>query len=262
MDIALQPQKARTPPGRIGIWLFLASEIMFFMGLLVSYVLFRGTDPQLFSQQSVVMNKWAGGINTLILLSSSFFMAMSVSAAANNNRRKMVAALSLVLLLAASFLGIKSWEYREKLTHYTLVARGSDGKMTMYDGHVRWLGEKVELEGYAAPMPPGNTWDIHLATPNQMREAGDGVEKTYEIASNSIVEQISDGPWKNMFFACYFLLTAVHAVHLFGGMMVALALLFMASRGKIRPAAAEYLGIYWHFVDLVWIFLFVLLYLR
>jgi cytochrome c oxidase subunit 3 len=261
MDIALQSQQTRTPPGRIGIWLFLASEIMFFMGLLVSYVLFRAADPQLFAQQSVVMNKWAGGINTLILLTSSFMMATAVTAAANANRQKMIASLAWVLLLAAAFLGIKSWEYRDKLTHYTLVVRGSDAKMTIYDGHLHYIGNNVELEGFAAPMPAGSSWDIHLATPQQVREAGDGVEKTYEIPANAILEQINDGPWKNMFFACYFTLTAVHAVHLIGGMIAAGVLLILATRGKIRPAMAEYIGIYWHFVDLVWIFLFVLLYL-
>ena len=259
-DIALESQQHRTTsPGRIGIWLFLASEIMFFMGLLASYVIFRAAQPQLFAQQSVVMNKWAGGINTLILLSSSFLMAKSVTAAAKGERKKLIASLALVLLFAATFLGIKASEYRDKLTHYTLVAPGQ-GKLMIYDGHLRRVNDRVEITGFAAPMPGGSDWDIHFSTPQQVRQMGDGVEQTYVIPANSIREQINDGPWKNIFFACYFTLTAVHAVHLLGGMIAVLILLILASRGKIKSEAMEYVAIYWHFVDLVWIFLFVLLY--
>lgn len=260
-QIASESHHSQTSPGHVGIWLFLASEIMFFMGLIGSYVFFRAADPQLFAEQSAIMNKWTGGANTLILIVSSFFMSQSAAAAMKNNRRKTVACLSLVLLLAAVFLGIKSWEYRDKLTHYTLVVRSSDGTMTVYDGQLTHEGDKVKLEGFAAPMPAGNTWDIHLATPQQVRTIGDGVEKTYELPASSILEQINDGPWKNMFFACYFTLTTVHAVHLLGGMIVALVLIMLATRNKLKPAATEYLTIYWHFVDIVWIFLFILLYL-
>jgi heme/copper-type cytochrome/quinol oxidase subunit 3 len=64
-----------------------------------------------------------------------------------------------------------------------------------------------------------------------------------------------------MFFACYFTLTMVHAVHLIGGIIAALVLLILATRGKIKPAVMEYVGIYWHFVDVIWLFLFLLLYL-
>jgi cytochrome c oxidase subunit 3 len=260
-QITIEYSQPATSPGRVGIWIFLASEIMFFMGLLGSYALFRFAEPTLFASQKGVMNKWIGGIDTLVLIASSFTMAMSVAAAANGNRRKLIACLTATIVLAAGFLAIKGWEYQDKLTHYTLVAHAADGKMMVYDGHVRWQGDLLKLRGFAAPMPDRNSWDIHLATQQQVRAMGDGVEKLCSIPASSVVAEMNDGPWKNLFFACYFLLTVVHAVHLIGGIIAAGTLLIMGMRKKVLPAATEYVGIYWHFVDLVWIFLFVILYL-
>ena len=68
-------------------------------------------------------------------------------------------------------------------------------------------------------------------------------------------------PWKNIFYACYFTLTGVHGVHVLAGMIPIFLLMAQAIRGKLYPAHMEYVGLYWHFVDLVWIFLFPLLYL-
>ncbi len=76
-----------------------------------------------------------------------------------------------------------------------------------------------------------------------------------------IVQDINYMPYKNIFFACYFTLTAVHGVHVLGGMIPLFILLVQAMRGKMFPKHTEYVGLYWHFVDLVWIFLFPLLYL-
>ena len=78
---------------------------------------------------------------------------------------------------------------------------------------------------------------------------------------DAIAQQINYMPWKNIFYACYFTLTGVHGVHVLGGMIPIFLLMAQAIRGKLFPAQTEYVGLYWHFVDLVWIFLFPLLYL-
>ena len=260
-ELPVDPGEVRLRAGKIGIWLFVASEIMFFMGILVSYVLFRAADPQLFSAQAAVLNKVLGGINTLILLGSSATIAMAVGAARRNKPGKAIACMGLTLVLAALFLGIKASEYWDKFCHYTLIARMSDGTSYVYDGGTHMGKGGFVLYGYRAPLPADNTWDIHLTSPQQMREAsGLTSPQTYQIPSSAILEQMNYGPWKNIFFACYFTLTAVHAVHVIGGMIAIAILLLGTAIRKIQPAAIEYVAIYWYFVDVVWIFLFVLLY--
>jgi cytochrome c oxidase subunit 3 len=101
---------------------------------------------------------------------------------------------------------------------------------------------------------------------NQVKElqkkAGDGEEeKEYKIPIAHISQDITYGPWKNIFYSCYFITTGVHGLHVVGGIVALFLLLGHAVRGKILPPHTEYVGLYWHFVDLVWIFLFPLLYL-
>jgi len=85
-------------------------------------------------------------------------------------------------------------------------------------------------------------------------------EEPVTIQKKDIVQDINYLPYKNNFYACYFTLTGVHGVHVVGG-IVPMLILIQALRGKIFALATEYVGLYWHFVDLVWIFLFPLLYL-
>ena len=84
--------------------------------------------------------------------------------------------------------------------------------------------------------------------------------KDYPINGN-IAQAVSYGPWKNLFFASYFAATGVHGLHIIGGMIPLSMLAIQAMRGRLFPAGTEYIGLYWHFVDLVWIFLFPLMYL-
>ena len=81
------------------------------------------------------------------------------------------------------------------------------------------------------------------------------------IRKDLIAQDINYGPWKNIFYADYFTLTGIHGLHVIGGIIPIFFLLVQATRGKLFPAQTEYIGLYWHFVDLVWIFLFPLLYL-
>ena len=98
-----------------------------------------------------------------------------------------------------------------------------------------------------------------------MIEGGEAIAKLdgghYTIDAANINSDVIYGPWKNIFYSCYFILTGVHGLHVIGGMIPITILLVQATRGKIFPTHTEYVGLYWHFVDLVWIFLFPLLYL-
>jgi cytochrome c oxidase subunit 3 len=259
-----------TPPGKIAIWLFLASEIMFFIGVLGSYIVLRSGAAPLFSKHALALSKPLAGINTVVLIFSSVTMYIAVEAAQKQKRAQTIIALLATIACGFAFMGIKYVEYVSKFTHHTIVARDTaTGPLFVYDGHVHNEGDKRILVGYRAKMPASG-FNINLVAEPDVKhwEAADAgmadsknlEEKDYEI--NGIISQdITYGPWKNIFYASYFATTGVHAAHVIGGLIVMAFLVGHALRGKVLAPHIEYVGLYWHFVDLVWIFLFPLLYL-
>jgi len=338
-------------PGKLGIWLFLASEIMFFIGLLGTYIVLRSGSPHMFQAQGQTLNKALAGINTLVLIFSSLTMALAVDAAQKANRGRLIAFLGLTVLMAFGFIGIKVIEYKDKLTHYTILAKegtGANAKVYIYDGHREALdvgldkgklafpkgtkfvqlteavgihqegaagavtghdgdGLKVKFDDGTNEETTVNKSKTTPVDPNQIRdkvyhinavrrlvpkteeinvhtytltgdkepaEAGAGPHgkaeggneaahehKDYDIQASDVNDMVWYGPQKNIFFSCYFALTGVHGLHVIGGIIPLSFLLIQAARGKIFAPHTEYVGLYWHFVDLVWIFLFPLLYL-
>jgi hypothetical protein len=141
----------------------------------------------------------------------------------------------------------------------------------------------MKIEGYRMAMPNDTSIDIHLVSEDYTKNhddrlalspaaggEGDTGESTeaktlkpreYTVELAGVNSDVIYGPWKNIFYSCYFILTGVHALHVVGGMIPITILLVQSLRGRILPANTEYVGLYWHFVDLVWIFLFPLLYL-
>jgi cytochrome c oxidase subunit III len=120
-------------------------------------------------------------------------------------------------------------------------------------------------------LPIDHAFNINLASEKSVEEGASEEAKAagkakveeaeYEIPVAQISQRINYMPWKNIFYSCYFALTGVHGIHIFGGMIPIFILMVQAMRGRLLPASTEYVGLYWHFVDLVWIFLFPLLYL-
>ena len=255
-----------TPPGKVGIWMFLASEIMFFVAILGSYIVIRAGAPDLFAASALTLSKSWAGLNTLVLIFSSLTMALAVEAAQRGNLKLVVRNLLITFLCAAAFLGIKTIEYSDKAHHQTIVAREASA-LYVYDGHTHEAHDgTITLIGYRMRMPqtePGHTqFDIHLVSEEQVRaRSGTTKEQTFTIRPADVNTAITYGPWKNLFFAAYFTLTGLHALHVIGGMIALGILLSQSLRGKLFPPHTEYVGLYWHFVDLVWIFLFPLLYL-
>ena len=271
-----------TPPGKIAIWLFLASEIMFFIGILGTYIILRSGEPAIFAEHALTLSKPWAALNTLVLIFSSLTMALAVDAAQKANRSRVVLMLGLTLVCAFGFMVIKTIEYTAKFVHYTVVATDPADKVTyVYDGHAHWSDDKssMVLDGVRAPLPAGGTFDIHWISEAGVERlagaGGTGVAHTtegssatdhgghaeYTIPAGTIAQAINYGPWKNIFYACYFTLTGIHGLHVVGGIVAIALLLAQAIRGKIFAPHTEYVGLYWHFVDLVWIFLFPLLYL-
>ncbi|MFP3938800.1 MAG: cytochrome c oxidase subunit 3 family protein [Thermoanaerobaculia bacterium] len=188
----------------LGMWLFLSTELMFFGGLFLAYVIYRGRWPQDFALASHELDVILGGVNTVVLIASSLTMALAVRAAQLARSKATVVFLLLTLLFGLTFLGIKAVEYADKLEHHLV---------------------------------PGAAFEFHGA---------------------------ADPGHAEMFFNLYFGMTGLHAAHMVVGAGLVAWLMWPAWRGRFDTEyhnPVEVVGLYWHFVDIIWIFLFPLLYL-
>jgi len=210
--------------GTLGMWVFLVTEIMFFGGMFLAYTLYRYQYPGAFVSASNHLDIKLGAINTAVLIVSSFTMAMAVYSTQVGRQRATILCLILTMILGAGFLGIKAVEYKQKYDDRLIP-----GKLIPS----RPFGPKVAKPGETDPHK------LHLV----------------EGATVQNVE---------LFYWIYFAMTGMHALHMIIGLGIMLVLLIMAWRGRFSPeyhAPVEISGLYWHFVDIVWIFLFPLLYL-
>ena len=256
---------------KLGIWLFLASEVMLFGALFSSYILLRvGATPGTWPHG--ILNVPLGTLNTIVLIVSSITVVMAWASWRMYQ--------GITLLCAMGFLGIKSYEYYDKFTHYEVIT--NDGKV--FDGHlVMQDSEKVVLHPgnhrvitYAAeqlgygPKPEAEHGHEAEKVP-AAHEAGaghdeKGGEEHVTIARSNIKRMQNYGPYHHAYLAIYFTLTGLHALHVIGGALV-MAYFFGpgAKMWKSEPERfinrIEVSGLFWHFVDLVWIFLFPILYL-
>lgn len=194
--------------GRLGMWIFLATEILFFGGMFMAYTVYRSLHPQAFLLGSHILEVKYGATNTAVLICSSFTMAMAIRSAQTGKKKGVIIGwLVPTMLLGATFLFLK-FRYE-------------------------WYHDYIEhtMPGFGFHYKP--EWGAH-------------------------------GPQVQMFMCFYFFLTGLHALHMMVGIGILLVLTWMASRGKFTSqyyAPLEISGLYWHFVDIVWIFLFPLLYL-
>jgi cytochrome c oxidase subunit 3 len=198
----------------LGMWVFIAQEILFFGGMLAAYTIYRNLYYAGFAAGSHHLDVPLGTINTAVLICSSLTMALGVHAAALGKRKATVLFLLLTVALGSVFLGIKVVEYADKFEHH-LVPGAHFSAESLRGGH----GEAL---------PP-------------------------DVARHS-----------EIFYALYFSLTGLHALHMIIGIPIILWMAWMAWRGRFGPSyytPVEITGLYWHFVDIIWIFLFPLLYL-
>jgi cytochrome c oxidase subunit 3 len=187
----------------LGMWVFLVTEIMFFGGMFMIYILYRVLYPEGWVLGSNHLDVALGALNTGVLICSSLSMALAVRAAQVGSRRGQVVNLILTIAFGSVFLIVKYFEYAEKFEHHLV---------------------------------PGPNFDVSLPLANQQQ----------------------------LFFSIYFMMTGIHALHMVIGIGLMLVILAMAWRGRFGPSyytPVEVSGLYWHFVDIVWIFLFPLLYL-
>lgn len=200
---------------KLGMWLFLGTEVLMFSGLFLAYFFVRSMYPDMVLRAHESLDKTLGGINTLVLITSSLTMALAVRSAQTNNRKLTNIMLLATVLFAATFMVVKYFEYTAKIEHGTLP-------QNMYHAHVYNLEAGVE-----------------------------GIQKAYYGG-------------EQMFFSVYFAMTGLHGIHVLVGIGLILWIMARNSRGEFSSAfytPLENVGLYWHIVDLIWIFLFPLLYL-
>jgi len=236
---------------KVGMWLFLASEVMLFGGLFSAYIMLRvgapaGTWPH--GWLSVPL----GTINTLLLALSAIttLMAWVACKARMFDRYKLFQGLTLVL--ATVFLCIKGYEYYDKLAHYEIQLK--DGRIA--DGHLAEAGADHLVLHHSRV----------VASHAELLSGRSESHEELKINRDQIVKMENYAPRHNTFLAIYFTLTGLHGLHVLGGMLVFAFLWGPGSRmWKTEPERftnrVEVAGLFWHFVDLVWIFLFPVLYL-
>ncbi len=188
---------------QIGMWIFLATEVMFFGGLFTAYSAFHYRHADAFASAGGHTDLWMGAVNTAVLLLSSLTMALAVEAARGTSSRSLLRYLLATIGLGSIFLVLKGIEYVHHINEHLF---------------------------------PGPTFDY---SPNSFR-----------------------GP-AELFFYLYFTMTGLHALHMIIGILVLVALAVLAKHraGGVSDTAVTLTGLYWHFVDVIWIFLFPMFYL-
>jgi cytochrome c oxidase subunit III len=231
-----QTMEQQRESATLGMWIFLTTEVLFFGGLFLTYTINRHTYAQVFAFSSRTIDlKW-GAINTVVLIGSSLTMAMSVWAAQVGKKKLVTLFLILTLGLGSVFLGIKALEYHAKYVEH----------------HI-----------------PGWGFDIYYCTnnPSACDLSGQALEKGKAELKDA--EEKSGGPvalnaHSQLFFSLYFGMTGLHALHMIIGAGLLIWLIAQSMKGRFTPeynTPVENIGLYWHFVDIVWIYLFPLLYL-
>lgn len=194
---------------KLGMWVFLITEMLLFSGMFVAYTVYRVQHPVAFAEASHTLDWVLGGTNTLVLLASSLTVALSIHYAQKNEQRKAAWSLVITVALACVFMVIKYFEYTAKFEHGVY---------------------------------PGEAFHPH----------------------GSHYAQLNEFPFARQFFSIYFVMTGIHGIHV----LIGIGLIgWLATRAFREHFSSEWytpieiVGLYWHLVDIIWIFLFPLLYL-
>ena len=214
----------------LGMWWFLGTEIMFFGGMFCAYLIYRLKYFPEFAVASRSLDLKVGTLNTAVLICSSLTVAQAVRAAQMGKRMLQVKLLLATLFFGLVFLGVKTYEWGNKYKEHHIPT---------FDFNAKNLMQK-----------PG---DRHLLGLDKISDPVALEKREAEIQEHT-----------QIFFALYFALTGMHAIHMIVGVGIFSVITWMAWKGRFTPeyhTPLEIAGLYWHFVDIVWIYLFPLLYL-
>lgn len=279
--------------GKLALWFFLITEVMFFTGLIGTYIVLRNGTPTPSDPwpkpHEVGLIEWVGAFNTFVLICSSLTVVLAHHALAHERVRPAVLYIALTLALGSLFLVVKAFEYKAKFDHGVLPGHvperleGQEGirfvarvqeelealvQDSRYSSELRQEAGKLLAQVKAQALSPKQV--------NQRIVGSEHVSKAYRVADGwegeGLLEKVErEGghlvhviPYGNLWASCYFTMTGFHALHVLGGLVVFALILILALLGRFGTqhlAMVELAGLYWHFVDIVWIFLFPLLYL-
>ena len=218
----------------LGMWIFLVTEIMFFGGIMLAYTINRHTYFPAFAMGSNTLSLFLGGTNTVVLLASSFTMAMGVWSAQVGKLKLLPIFLSLTIILGFIFFGVKYVEYAQKFHHHLVPGRNFD------------IAYCVDNPSKCEDIPPQA-----LAKEREEIEAARAADPDLNAHAQ-------------LYYSLYFGMTGLHALHMVIGAGLLFWLLVGSFKGLFTPmwnTPVDIVGLYWHFVDIVWIYLFPLLYL-
>ena len=216
----------------LGMWWFLGTEIMFFGGMFCAYLIYRLKYFPEFAASSRSLDLTVGTLNTAVLICSSLTVAQAVRAAQMGKRKLQVPLLLATIFFGLVFLGVKAYEWNNKYKEHHIPTFDFNAKDLMRDNQKLFGLDKLQ---------------------NDPSKAHELQEKEAEIQQRS-----------QIFFSLYFALTGMHAIHMVVGVGIFTVITWMAWKGRFTPeyhTPLEIAGLYWHFVDIVWIYLFPLLYL-
>ncbi len=285
------------PSAKLAMWLFLATEVMLFSGLLAGCFVLKagatGGNANLWpTRDQTHIQPWVGTLNTVLLVMSSLCLSFALNALQKNNRQGAIRGLGLAFVLGTGFLGIKAIEYKDKFHHGLFPgniaeAVNNDGAPNSSRTQILGLGQRVwldrqrgQLEEYVANQsdqqgPDRAAAKAFLASLRDGKKTnGDyirplsPVEAAHEanriLGEHPALPVYPALPNGNLWASFYFTLTGIHATHLMAGLILIAICLFRVGAGCMPPDKldfAENTALYWHFVDLVWLFLFPIIYL-
>lgn len=263
---------------KLGMWLFLATEILLFAVMFTGFAIYYVLYPENFKEGAANLKWWAGGINTLVLLFSSYLVAVAVDAAKQGDNARVKRLLLGTMVCGLAFMLIKAYEYYDKHTHglFPVSATGY-GEVALY-----WPAVTLAIALFIAMVFLAmGLRGFHY---ERYREfwvwfsAAMGVIAVYWVAaelgvfSGLTVPADAHYTWRDaeltnkykMYYGLYYCMTGLHALHVIIGLGALLWVYLLANDNRFSPAyytPMELGGLYWHLVDLIWIFLFPLLYL-
>ena len=318
--------------GKLGIWLFLAQEILFFSALFVAYIIYRNHHPDVFAYAHKYLDVRKGALNTIVLICSSLSAAWAVRAAQLNQRKLLIGCLIFTIVCAFGFLGIKYTEYAHKYREGALYGKhfkpevtpngtelGPDGQ-PLAEGAKEGAAEGAVAGAHAGAVAASETDGAGAAAKGAMAGAAAGAHAgatagvqaggsateagvaagakagakaagATEAAAAAVGPKAQGGteaaaveaaggeqgghseeailsgpppPNTGMFFTLYFAMTGLHGIHVVAGIIVFIWLLIRAFKGHFNEnyyGPVDFAALYWHLVDIIWIFLFPLLYL-
>ncbi len=299
------------PNGKLGMWLFLGTEIMFFTAFIGTYIVLRLGSKGWPADPAVThISIWAGGVNTFVLITSSVFVVLAHEAMNNRNYKLVTNWMIATTALAFVFLGIKSYEYYGKWDHDILPGHVAEDPQQALDKLVRELDGAAGLSALqqeetvlnnqlavagskAGQEARATTLQKQLESVQERIKALDPLVTAYRPLKEKVkngqislhqaeeeLKALKDNPdvgsrfssvhephpikWGNTFASIYFLMTGFHALHVILGIFMFAGIIWLGMANKLGPQHAvtvENFGLYWHFVDLVWIFLFPLIYI-